>query len=1157
MKRRYTYILLLLVAALAVLTSCQDEIFEPVSEVPEGYVKVSFRTSASEFEEISTRAVDADGGGVNNIILFCFDQYGIFVTTVEATSLKANNSDPQNLNGTFEATIPESTAFIHFVANQNHDALDQSKFYNKSEAATMEQLEASTGRMIYWGRKVLDRKNVPNGSTMSDYLKSQLNGTGVPPIKLIRNHAKITVNSTVSGTTLKIDGMAVVNSYAFGTACPWHPELKFDFTWPSAEGQSEFVTIPVNRTKLSDEGNTTTSLSRYVYEHENTLEDPISVIISGKKSGETKSKYYRVMLLDSSSDPLMIRRNHNYTINIQGDLNYGQETFQAALEAPATNNVWISVADNIKEIRDNKYSLAVSETAKILDESYTIGTDNTWRFTYTLEDITGANLTSADKPEITWVEGNAVGYDTIDDTQFTVSGSKATGSVGITLKPMPDGVDIQEGTILIKKGRLFRRVTIYTVKTMDFLPAWASAEVFGGTSSSDFAPANVTVMFTIPDNCPEEIFPMKVLLSCNKLDVRFIEGSTDADGNVLYEPFTLPIIREGEEGYGDPNGFGYKYVFEVEKPGVQRVYMKNSMYEQDGKATTVKIEAPFFNSVTKEVTFVDHTRTIIPLMNSIAGQTLDGQPLGTETVYYMLVPQKKNAVVEFGMKLASSSSSSSVALGADDEFLIYSSSLVLLDGSEHYYDVKEDGKTPYPDGCEYFQVPYLIWEGSSNGRMMAFRPLSGAGVANGNGYKLRFRTNKAKSEEIVRLASIPLANQAHPAGYSPFTGKAVFRNLHHSSGNLFEGLTELTTQSMADFVEYLETETCHGYRSATFELSNYNPFRFGAVVTFAPDQTAYDESTLTGLKRVFGDEDVPAGTDHTSEEKLTVMEWPYRPASEVDIEIDVTSFGGSDNKSVDPFGSQFDIYIDAPMLSIDASADRYPSNWEDAITLADGTKVDKLRAEYDNSGRPTGRFIYTVDADERAYAKANPTGFKAARITDTKNPQAPTNSNYTPGVQTFDRRVLPFVVNGIVTQGEIKISSDKEMAVFYDKTFKVNNAPRNLKLTYGDTEAAQTEVPQSAFVSFELKRNHNRIGVITMHPVSQQGRNCSLRLRSEYEYNWYGDDVIIRYQHTDGKVYTNEVQINQLNALSTPQHFDLDYLFDHSEVKLLPQPATE
>lgn len=52
-------------------------------------------------------------------------------------------------------------------------------------------------------------------------------------------------------------------------------------------------------------------------------------------------------------------------------------------------------------------------------------------------------------------------------------------------------------------------------------------------------------------------------------------------------------------------------------------------------------------------------------------------------------------------------------------------------------------------------------------------------------------------------------------------------------------------------------------------------------------------------------------------EVVTPLVWTYQPEQEVDIAIDVTSFCGSDGNSVDPFGNEFEIYIDAPMLKID------------------------------------------------------------------------------------------------------------------------------------------------------------------------------------------------------------------------------------------------
>ena len=60
------------------------------------------------------------------------------------------------------------------------------------------------------------------------------------------------------------------------------------------------------------------------------------------------------------------------------------------------------------------------------------------------------------------------------------------------------------------------------------------------------------------------------------------------------------------------------------------------------------------------------------------------------------------------------------------------------------------------------------------------------------------------------------------------------------------------------------------------------------------------------------------GTDASGNaaEEETPLTRTYEPEQEVDISFDVTSFTGSDGKSVDPFGEEFEIYIDAPMLEI-------------------------------------------------------------------------------------------------------------------------------------------------------------------------------------------------------------------------------------------------
>ena len=107
---------------------------------------------------------------------------------------------------------------------------------------------------------------------------------------------------------------------------------------------------------------------QYLFEHENTLQDPISVIIKGTPAGGSEELYYRVMIIDADGEQLMVRRNHHYKLNITGKLTYGKRTFEEALSAPATNNVWVAVDDWVNEVSHNGITLAVDQTSIVLGE---------------------------------------------------------------------------------------------------------------------------------------------------------------------------------------------------------------------------------------------------------------------------------------------------------------------------------------------------------------------------------------------------------------------------------------------------------------------------------------------------------------------------------------------------------------------------------------------------------------------------------------------------------------------------------------------------------------------------------------------------------------------------------------------------------------------
>lgn len=971
----------ILVAMSALFISCSEDALWQKEQTTgcDGYVALRFSAEIPDMQEVETRAVDPDGGGVQNMTLFCFDTYGLFISTATATIQSTGL-----LNGTFDAQVPDNTRTIHFLANQNMSEFKEDDFRGKSETEVMSVLEGSSGRMIYWARFAC----APNDERK---INEQLGNS----IEMIRNQAQVSI-AEWDTQWFTVTGFAVVNSNAFGTVAPYHPEQGFDFTWP---GDEDFVTLPLNDAKMSDIVDVSTSTSEYIFESKNTADDPVSVIIRGHASGATDYLYYRVLLLDENGEQLLIRRNFHYKLNIQGPLSYGQKTFEEATKAAATNNVWISISDDVKSVEDNNYILTVEETSYILSS---FNQDRTYTLNYTLEGKNGTQLTEADKPEVTWLDGNNVAIPTLTNTFDASSGE---GSIRITLNPLNNNEKL-EGTLLIKKGKLQRKIKVIAIKEQVFTPAWVGTQVYGSVNGSDKdSRAHVTVMFTIPETCPEELFPLRVLVSTNELDVRSAAG------------VALPVINDGDEGYGEPNGIGYKYVYIADAPGVQRIYFENVLNHSGTDEGTVKIEAEHFTTVNKTFKYSANQYSItVEGLNEYNAQNPSEENFPEdEVIYYRLVPQKRYAYVQFDMVMKDIATGGGFNAGNKDEFLLYSQNL------DYYTDDEEKPEGVTAFDCTFYDVNETYW--GNVGRMLMFMPR--VTPTDAGHYSIYMKTNRAVSAEVVRISS----NQS--------TSKPILSQNVGTDGN-YGG---------------------NSYRSVTFELANYNPFRFAARVN-----------------------DVGSDMSGTTPEETTALSWTYAPEQKVDIALDVTSFAGTDGKSADPFGEAFEIYIDAPMLEIDQ-----------ARLTECKLNSSKLKAD----PNVEGRFIYTVEADretERTF------GTGSAMKTDN-----------TSGVdQTGERKTLPFKTSSIVSAGDIVISSNKEKVVFFDKTFKVSNTPISGTLKY-----AGADVPRNAFVSFERTRNGSRIGSVT---VTADGR-YELRLRKEYTFNWYTDEVEFHYEDTDGNVY--------------------------------------
>ncbi|MBR7135442.1 MAG: hypothetical protein IKC85_07895, partial [Bacteroidaceae bacterium] len=298
-------------------------------------------------------------------------------------------------------------------------------------------------------------------------------------------------------------------------------------------------------------------------------------------------------------------------------------------------------------------------------------------------------------------------------------------------------------------------------------------------------------------------------------------------------------------------------------------------------------------------------------------------------------------------------------------------------------------------------------------------------------YTMHLRTMTPNSDDVVRIASNQSASlSAHP----------------DNAGQNYAGLS---------------------YRSIIFELATYRPFRFAARVN------GLGEHTMGQV-----------------EEEISNIELTYEPQQQIDITFDVTSFMGSDGVCVDPFGEEFDIYIDAPMLQIDESR------------LAEcRLTADKFYAH------PTipGRFVYKVAATRDAERTF---GVEAAMVADE------TGIN-----QDGERKKLPFITNKVTTAGNITLSSEESLVVFYQKTFKVSNKTIDGTLQYRTDGGTILDVPQDAFVVFARTKDGVRIGSIRVTANGQY----SLNLRNEYSFNWNADEIELYYTDANGIVYTKTI----------------------------------
>lgn len=556
----------------------QEDYYLNSGQESESDIQISLNLNVPDPIQMTSRAVTE---GINNFTVLCFDKNDKALVK-EIATLSATGTE----SGTLTVTIPNATRVMHVFANQT-DVPFVKGMSEKDERLT--NLVATTDQMIYWGRIEVPA-NIASSS--ASVIKNWW-ATADKHIDLLRSHAKVdVVNNNEEEFTLL--GYTVVNTKKLGLAIPYDATNE---AYPTIDNwvNASYINAAADNELVS--GDLQTEGSIYIYETPVNSTSPASIIIYGYNNTDTDNiRYWRVAFADALGRPYDIRRNHHFTVNIEGHIlvKEGHESIEAAL---LNNPIGIKpdIDPEVTAIKNSKFSLTVENTSYIL----AAGTETSKDFNFTIKKLKGDSFYES-KLKVYWEDGQDVcSLENFKYEKTTDNGTTFTYKVTVPFKTFDIENDRQEGTLVINyDDRLERKVKfilikqqLFTIKSYNGVTEYTEEEngallkfkVSGNKADYEAGDAlQDHLTFSLPANFPTELLPLNVLVSTT-------------DFNVV----NSPLIFQGDGGYGNDNGIGYKYVCPVNEIGegvTHTIDLRfiNNLVTQEVELT---LEAEFFKPV--------------------------------------------------------------------------------------------------------------------------------------------------------------------------------------------------------------------------------------------------------------------------------------------------------------------------------------------------------------------------------------------------------------------------------------------------------------------------------------------------------------------------------------------------------------------------------
>jgi len=453
---------------------------------------------------IQTKSSISGREGIFGIQMLCFDENNLYLGL--GAVLLHPDGETTSYAGTISGSVPAGTAAIHLIANAG--LIPQQEWRNQPDNVLVGTLTSSSSNthIVYWGY---------HRAADSEQMNEWLNASPCNSVQLLRDRAKITLDApdpdwNHSSSALVTEHIvsarfAVCNGLEEGMLAPYD-KVNLDFSYDAPP------TLPASQTRYTgaEEELTPPGEAQFLFEDENTLDNPVKVIletiyeITDSNQTRTEKKFHQIVLLKDDYSLFRIRRNHQYNIiigNLPSSIAY--DSFADALAGSPSNNQTVFVHEIVPQVISGAHSLDFpGGTTRIFQKTQEGPQTAVIRFSLLNDGLPDSSVDASNFSAV-WLSNKYIAY---PDAELAIEPDSESGYFRLLVQlyhPITD--DLKSGKILLidKTYGLARYLSIYSITAFSF-----NASI----TATGVADNPYRLRFTIPESFPAPLFPFAVAI---------------------------------------------------------------------------------------------------------------------------------------------------------------------------------------------------------------------------------------------------------------------------------------------------------------------------------------------------------------------------------------------------------------------------------------------------------------------------------------------------------------------------------------------------------------------------------------------------------------------------------------------------------------------